>query len=404
MIATQLKFLAHLKSGDAIDGSCIQPNGDYPVYGGNGLRGYTEAKTHSLTAPLIGRQGALCGNVSYASGDFYATEHAIVARPLEGVSPRWLYWLLVSLNLNQYSMAAAQPGLSVEVIQRVRAIKPKFSEQERIANFLDEQTARIDALIAEKERLASSVRAFEQAEISRLLTHGVANAPLEKTGKPFIPEAPVGWRVTAFKRALISMGQGWSPQCENQPAQPGEWGVLKVGCVNGTKFDANENKALPAELQPDMACVLRKGDVLMSRANTKELVGMTALVDDDYPQLMLCDKLYRLELKQDWVLPEYAVQALRSDCSRRQIELGASGASSSMQNISQDVVRELLVAFPPLDEQRAIVDRAGEIREACGALAGHVNEHIDRLREYRSSLISAAVTGQIDLSTFKAAA
>lgn len=280
---------------------------------------------------------------------------------------------------------------------------PARGQQEHIANFLDVQTARIDALIAEKERLASSVRAYEQAEISRLLTHGVSDAPLEKTGKPFIPEAPAGWRVTAFKRALISMGQGWSPQCESQPAQPGEWGVLKVGCVNGTKFDANENKALPAELQPDMTCVLRKGDVLMSRANTKELVGMTALVDDDYPQLMLCDKLYRLELKQDWVLPEYAVLALRSDCSRRQIELGASGASSSMQNISQDVVRELLVAFPSLDEQRAIVDKASQIREACGALAGHVTQHIDSLREYRSSLISAAVTGQLDLSTFKKA-
>lgn len=288
-------------------------------------------------------------------------------------------------------------NLSEAILARLPLPALPFEVQLRIANFLDEQTARIDALIAEKERLASSVRAFEQAEISRLLTHGVANAPLEKTGKPFIPEAPVGWRVTAFKRALISMGQGWSPQCENQPAQPGEWGVLKVGCVNGTKFDANENKALPAELQPDMTCVLRKGDVLMSRANTKELVGMTALVDDDYPQLMLCDKLYRLELKQDWVLPEYAVLALRADCSRRQIELGASGASSSMQNISQDVVRELLVAFPPLDEQHAIVNRAGEIREACGALAGHVNEHIARLREYRSSLISAAVTGQLQV-------
>lgn len=287
---------------------------------------------------------------------------------------------------------------SESYLNEVAWLPPK-DVQQRIANFLDEQTARIDALIAEKVQLASSVRAYEQAEISRLLTHGVTDAPLEKTGKPFIPEAPAGWRVTAFKRALISMGQGWSPQCESQPAQPGEWGVLKVGCVNGTKFDANENKALPAELQPDMTCVLRKGDVLMSRANTKELVGMTALVDHDYPQLMLCDKLYRLELKQDWVLPEYAVLALRSDFSRRQIELGASGASSSMQNISQDVVRELLVAFPPLDEQHAIVDRAGEIREACGALAGHVNEHVDLLREYRSSLISAAVTGQLDVST-----
>lgn len=336
----------------------------------------------------------------------YCTTEALVLRPRDA-DARFVRYCVLAAEfvdaVNGSTYGSKMPRADWSFVGAVQVPCPTKSVQERIANFLDEQTARIDALIAEKERLASSVRAYEQAEISRLLTHGVSDAPLEKTGKPFIPEAPAGWRVTAFKRALISMGQGWSPQCESQPAQPGEWGVLKVGCVNGTKFDANENKALPAELQPDMTCVLRKGDVLMSRANTKELVGMTALVDDDYPQLMLCDKLYRLELKQDWVLPEYAVLALRSDCSRRQIELGASGASSSMQNISQDVVRELLVAFPSLDEQRAIVDKASQIREACGALAGHVTQHIDSLREYRSSLISAAVTGQLDLSTFKKA-
>ena len=346
-------------------------------------------------------------NFPEASDGLVASTGFAVFRPNGRLHPRFAYWAALSEpfieNVVAHSEGVSYPAINPSVLGSLHMPMPPRLDQEHIANFLDVQTARIDALIAEKERLASSVRAYEQAEISRLLTHGVSDAPLEKTGKPFIPEAPAGWRVTAFKRALISMGQGWSPQCESQPAQPGEWGVLKVGCVNGTKFDANENKALPAELQPDMTCVLRKGDVLMSRANTKELVGMTALVDDDYPQLMLCDKLYRLELKQDWVLPEYAVLALRSDCSRRQIELGASGASSSMQNISQDVVRELLVAFPSLDEQRAIVDKASQIREACGALAGHVTQHIDSLREYRSSLISAAVTGQLDLSTFKKA-
>jgi type I restriction enzyme S subunit len=140
----------------------------------------------------------------------------------------------------------------------------------------------------------------------------------------------------------------------------------------------------------------------MSRANTKELVGMSALVEEDYPRLMLCDKLYRLELRTDWVLPAYAVLALRSDTSRRQIELGASGASSSMQNISQDVVRELVMAFPPLEEQGLIVEKAGQIREACGSLAEHVHGHITLLREYRSSLISAAVTGQLSIDEFQA--
>lgn len=307
-------------------------------------------------------------------------------------------------NIPHIKQTSGIQNLDSESYLNEMAWLPVRSEQERIANFLDEQTGRIDALISEKELLASSVRAYEQAEISRLLTHGVYGASLKDTGKPLFPEAPSAWRVTAFKRALLSMEQGWSPQCDNRPAQPGEWGVLKVGCVNGVKFDANENKALPPELEPDLTCVLRKGDVLMSRANTKELVGMAALVEDEHPNLLMCDKLYRLELRADWVMPAYAVLALRSDTVRRQIELGASGASASMQNISQDVVRELVMAFPPLDEQRAIHQKASQVRESCGNLVEHVHGHISLLREYRSSLISAAVTGQLDLGRFKGAA
>jgi type I restriction enzyme S subunit len=347
-------------------------------------------------------KGALMRDLQLGAG--FGTSELTVLRPKGNTSARFLNFVVQSEQFRQNGAGAmtGAGGLKRVPDDFTRDFKtpwPPRSEQERIATFLDKQTARIDSLIAEKERLATSVRAYEQAEISRLLTYGVNEAPLKKTGKSFIPEAPTGWRVTAFKRALIAMGQGWSPQCESQPAQPGQWGVLKVGCVNGTRFDASENKALPTELQPDLTCVIRKGDVLMSRANTKELVGMAAIVEDDYPHLMLCDKLYRLELKRDWVLPDYAVLALRSDLSRRQLELGASGASSSMQNISQDVVRELLLAFPSLEEQQAIVERAAQIRDACGTLAEHIREHLGRLREYRSSLISAAVTGQLNLNS-----
>lgn len=281
---------------------------------------------------------------------------------------------------------------------------PERNLQHRIANFLDEKTARIDALIAEKERLLESVAEYTQAKLSQLMVQGITGASLVATGNSFVPLVPSHWKVTSFKRALRGMNQGWSPQCDNRPAEANEWGVLKVGCVNGHTFNATENKALPQELSPDLACVIRAGDVLVSRANTRELVGMAALVDADYPNLLLCDKLYRLELKADWILPEYAVLLLRAEGSRRQIELGASGASSSMQNISQDVLRELVVSFPPVEEQREIVKSANEVKLACAELKSHVEQHISRLREYRSSLISAAVTGQLDVDAYNASA
>src|ERR1700733_533785 len=119
-----LKWTAHLQSGEMIGPESIEPGGEYPVYGGNGLRGFTDRYTHDGRYPLIGRQGALCGNMNYGTGKFWASEHAIVVTPARDVDVTWLGELLREMNLNQYSIASAQPGLSVENIRRLMIAVP----------------------------------------------------------------------------------------------------------------------------------------------------------------------------------------------------------------------------------------------------------------------------------------
>ncbi|WP_416638112.1 restriction endonuclease subunit S [Pseudomonas sp. OHS18] len=115
----KLKYVASLQSGEGITSDDISDVGEYPVYGGNGVRGYTSSYTHDGTYPLIGRQGALCGNINYASGKFWASEHAVVVSVHRNYVARWLGEVLRSMNLNQYSQSAAQPGISVEVIENL---------------------------------------------------------------------------------------------------------------------------------------------------------------------------------------------------------------------------------------------------------------------------------------------
>ena len=125
----RLKTLSDMRSGDAITAISIEGTGEYPVYGGNGMRGYTSSYTHDGNFVLIGRQGALCGNVHMAHGRFWASEHAVVAKLQGDHILDWLGALLTVMNLNQYSIAAAQPGLSIDRVLNLWAPVPPLHEQ-----------------------------------------------------------------------------------------------------------------------------------------------------------------------------------------------------------------------------------------------------------------------------------
>lgn len=131
----------NMKAGKAIAARHISPvitnDAPYQCYGGNGVRGYVNMASHHGEFPIIGRQGALCGNVNYANGDFYATEHAVVVESKGKYIQKFLYYLLLSMNLNQYKSQGAQPGLAVGNLENLIAPVPTLEEQHRIVSILD---------------------------------------------------------------------------------------------------------------------------------------------------------------------------------------------------------------------------------------------------------------------------
>ena len=147
-----LETVCKLKSGDFVPASNIeteQKDDLFLCYGGNGLRGYVSSYNKDGTFPLIGRQGALCGNVHLVSGKFHATEHAVVAEPKEGIAVEWLFYQLKQMNLNQYATGVAQPGLAVGSLINLIVDVPHHDEQEKIAGALCALDAKIDAVTAQ---------------------------------------------------------------------------------------------------------------------------------------------------------------------------------------------------------------------------------------------------------------
>ncbi|MDE2861455.1 MAG: restriction endonuclease subunit S, partial [Chloroflexota bacterium] len=166
----RLKTICSMKSGEGITAESIEAVGDYPVYGGNGLRGYASSYTHDGAFVLIGRQGALCGNVHIARGRFWASEHAVVAAQIGGQEIGWFGAILTAMNLNQYSIAAAQPGLAVERILNLYLPVPSTIEQRTIAEHLDRATTNIEAAIARARRQVELVGEYRTRLIADVVT------------------------------------------------------------------------------------------------------------------------------------------------------------------------------------------------------------------------------------------
>ena len=154
----KLEDAALLKAGKFVPAQMIAAKQDsvniYPCFGGNGVRGFVPKFSHEGVFPIIGRQGALCGNVNLAQGKFYATEHAVVASPQNGNDSIWLYYALVFANLNKYATGQAQPGISVETVNKVPFLLPPLEEQKKIAATLsvwDSAIEKMEKLIDAKE-------------------------------------------------------------------------------------------------------------------------------------------------------------------------------------------------------------------------------------------------------------
>ena len=166
-----LKYLCRMQSGKTLSSEQIASEGAYPVYGGNGLRGFfTEYNTEGQYL-LVGRQGALCGNVHRVHGQFWATEHALITECTHFSIMDFLFYLLIGMNLNQYaSNSAAQPGLAAGAILNVKTSIVPLDEQREIADYLDSKCAAIDTLISKKQQFIDELTAYKKSLIYEYVT------------------------------------------------------------------------------------------------------------------------------------------------------------------------------------------------------------------------------------------
>ena len=309
--------------------------------------------------------------------------------------PSFVHHLLRSRHLvREYErlgkyMPPNQFDISWDAFRSIEVPLPPQDEQCRIAEFLDAETSQIDRLVGLRASQEGALAARMQSHLSQL-----AQALMEQYGS------------IRVRHVLRKIEQGWSPQCEDRPAIDDEWGVIKAGCVNGGAFIPSQQKVLPNDIEPEPRYRLYPGDLLMSRASgSVDLIGSIAVLPDDLPsRLLLCDKVYRLHLDRNRMSPHFVAYFLRTLQVREQIKLGISGAEGMANNLPTATVTNLLVPEVPLTEQQQVVSDLDNLWSATQRTAQTLRHQVSVLAERRQALITAAVTGQIDVTTARGVA
>ncbi len=197
----------------------------------------------------------------------------------------------------------------------------------------------------------------------------------------------------AFRRVRLEdllqcIDAGKSFQTSERLASERELGVLKVSAVSWGEFKPGEAKAIDGDYTPDDRHRIRKGDVIVSRANTIALVGAVVRAERDYPQRLLSDKTLRLILDTMQCDPDYFVEALRLPEARAHIEANATGSSDSMRNISQGALAATPIPLPEIHEQRRLAKHMQAVNQELTALRASIQTRLDHIEQLPARLLA----------------
>ena len=398
----RLSYLATLKSGENITSEMIAEDGDYPVYGGNGLRGNYHKFTHRGHHALIGRQGALCGNINYASGEFWASEHALVVSPLKEFAVGWMGELLRAMNLGQYSATAAQPGVAAEIIRGLRIPVPPLPEQRTIAAFLDREMGLVDRLVAKKRELIERLKEKRTALISRTVTRGLppavaraagfpAKPPLKPSGVEWLGDIPKHWQLVPLGY-LVRLSGGATPGKSNAAfwdgsipwVSPKDMKVARIAdAEDHVSPEALANSAL--RLMPIGSVLIVVRGMILAHSFPVALTTAPVTINQDMKAVECRERVTPHFLA--WLFAGFAKTFVSF----------ADESAHGTRKLETGTLTRFPILLPPLPEQATIGAYLDEETAKLDALVGKVEEAVERLQEYRTALITAAVTGKIDV-------
>jgi len=393
----RLKYVFWLSRGvDLSSDNFVE--GPYPVCASNGIIGYHDKFTTKGPSIIVGRSGSV-GEVNYIDRNFWAHNTALFVMHFYTVIPRYCYYLLLKMDLKSLSAGTAVGTLNRNYIHDSTMAVPSIVEQESIAAFLDHETTRIDQLIAKKERQIELLQEKRAALISHAVTKGLnPKAKMKDSGIEWLGKIPEHWKLIPLKRLLTQNSDAiktgpFGSQLLSSEMLSGEVKVYNQRNIIDKDFDGGENYITVEKYAELKAFAVMHGDILVT---TRGTIGRCALFPDDAEEGILHPCLMRIQADQCKLLREYLAMLIQ-DGGIVQLQLSLMSNATTIAVIYSETLKNVLIPTPPIGEQKSILSKINEDIEWIENLSGKVTTSIEKLQEYRTAIISAAVTGKIDV-------
>ena len=345
---------------------------------------------------------SMVGNVAIYSGGrpLLHGMNLLRIQPLPSIASEWLLYWLKSKNVRQEVESRAKPAInqasiSTDSVRALPALIPPSFEQTHIARFLDHETARIDALIAEQQRLIELLKEKRQAVISHAVTKGLdPTVPMKDSGVEWLGEVPAHWEVTKLSFITSRIGSGKTPS-----------GGADAYVADGVTFIRSQN-VYDEELRLDDCVFIDEAtDLEMAWSRVRPLdvlinitgasIGRTCIVPEDFGRANVNQHVCVIRLSSPKKNAAWVSEALKATPTKHQVDISQTGAAREGLNFEQ--LAGFWISVPPLGEMAPILAHIRQMRAVIGQLLNEAEASVNLLKERRSALISAAVTGKIDV-------
>lgn len=287
------------------------------------------------------------------------------------VVPRYIYYRLQTIHVDH----STHKRYWIQQFSKIKVRIPPIPVQQRIVSHIEELFSSLDNAVETLQKTKEQLAVYRQAVLETCIGKGEAKTILE---------------------CVENMGQGWSPKCIRTPVlNDEEWAVITTTAVQPMQFLYEENKKLPETLEARPKHELNVGDILITRAGPRSRCGICCMVKKTKKKLMNCDKVYRLIVKKEFILPEYFEAVLNSPAFQKEIAFCKTGGNDSGVNLTQDRFLNIKIPVPGISTQMKILSDIASRVSVCDSIEQTVNTALAQAEAMRQSILKEAFEGRL---------